>query len=94
MITQFIFDIDTCEQISRTCFPPNGPVTFNNRALVPKTRECVAITVKEGYDAEQEMMTHFGDDSSWPAGWWDRLTQPRFLQLKVSGRSSVPFTFN
>ncbi len=55
MITQYTFDADTGEQVSRTHFPANGPITIHNRQLVPKTRECVAVTVKEGEDAAYEM---------------------------------------
>lgn len=56
MIIQYVFDTATAEEISRTYSQINGPVTYEKKQMIPKTRELVAMTVSEGRDAEREIV--------------------------------------
>ena len=73
-ITLYTFDINTAELMTvtrwerRVAGPHREVVRIHDR-----TRTCVGVSVKEGNHAWDEFKAWFGDDSSWPPGWWQRM---------------------
>ena len=81
MKTLYRFDTSTAELVSEMVFRHGlfsspGYTARTNFKLPPDTGITAVTIVCEGEYARREMMNHFGDDSSWPPGWWDRLTAP------------------
>ena len=74
MITQFTFDIDEAVLVYTTIWE-TGVSGAQRHIIRPldRARNEVCVTVKEGDHAWLEFKKHFGCDSAWPPGWWDRL---------------------
>lgn len=70
MIAQYVFDIDSAQLVSVFRREMGGAVE-SHVEMGTKTRECVAVTVKEGDDAVQEFY-----DSGFPV--W-RIAPDRLL---------------
>ncbi len=83
MRTEYIFDADTAALLYTT--------EYSGASIVRRTfvqdwlyKDRVPIFVTEGEDARREMFNHFGDDSSWPEGWWSRLVAPMATKASVT----------
>lgn len=80
MRTEYAFSVDTAELVySRKC-EGNHVYIVNHRDEFGLRALC-SVFVSEDYTAEREFFNHFGDDSSWPPGWWARMTEGMFTRL-------------
>lgn len=79
MMTRYLFDTNTAEMLEETVF--NGHlIVRSNRRLLNLAHQCAGMTVCEGITAEREFFAHFGDDSSWPPGWYAAVTEGKFTR--------------
>jgi len=88
MKTEYIFDISTAQMVEMTEFQGNRLVR-SVWCAYSMTRGQASMTVTEGDKAEREFFNHFGDDTSWPAGWYSKLLAPRVSRL-VAGTFGGP----
>lgn len=71
MITQYAFHRETGKLLYAVKL--GGNVERLNVRNMRADDLCTVVVVKEGEHARREMFAHFGDDSSWPFDWWERL---------------------
>jgi hypothetical protein len=80
MRTEYIFDVADGGLVSSTK-TEGCQVLIRVYRNDPDVKHLTSIIVCEKYIAEREFFNHFGDDSSWPPGWWAKLTADKFTRL-------------
>jgi len=80
MRTEYVFSADTAEPVYSRRAEGCHVYVVNHRSSFGAGQLC-SVFVDEGALAEREMFNHFGDDSSWPPGWWARMTEGKFTKL-------------
>ena len=82
MITEYIFDAANGELVSST--RKEGSQIFRRVYFDDLDIEhLISTIVCENETAEREFFNHFGDDSSWPPGWWRAIGAPQFDRLRT-----------
>lgn len=79
MRTEYAFSVETGELAYSRQVHGNYVYTMNY-LVATDARHLCSVLVSEGIDAEREFFNHFGDDSSWPPGWWARLMEGKFTR--------------
>lgn len=74
MITQYVHDTNTGSLVTVYEFGGKLPeLRLHRQNARGMARECAITKVREGSDAFNAMVAHFGSSNKWPPGWWDRL---------------------
>ena len=90
MITEYIFDAANGELVSST--RKEGSQIFRRVYFDDLDIEhLISIVVCENETAEREFFNHFGDDSSWPPGWWHAAGAPQFDGRRKPPKSTLGF---
>lgn len=82
MITEYCFTVDGAELVYARQHTGRYILTVNHRSEHGEKQLCSMI-VSEKDAAEREFFNHFGDDSSWPPGWWARLTEGKVTKKRM-----------
>ena len=80
MRTEYCFTVDGAQLVFTRRAEGYTVTTVNYRDEYGRQQLC-SCWVDEGDLARRTFMNHFGDDSSWPPGWWDRIGRPQFTRL-------------
>ena len=81
MRTEYVFNVETgALAYSREVLESGNHVYTVNRRDEMGTQQLCSIIVVENFAAEREFFAHFGDDSSWPPGWWARWSADKFTR--------------
>ena len=89
MRTEYCFTVDGAELVYVRQAQGTQVITINHRDEYGKQQLC-SMFVVENELARREFMNHFGDDSSWPPGWWDKLLRPQFTKLSWTQENYPP----
>ena len=79
MRTEYCFTVDGAELVYVRRAQGTQVITINHKDEHGKQQLC-SCWVDEDETARRAFMNHFGDDSSWPPGWWDRIGRPQFTR--------------
>ena len=90
MKTEYTFSVETGHLAFSRRVYCNTVYTVNHRDEMGVQQLC-SMTVCEDETARRAFMNHFGDDSSWPPGWWDRIGRPQFTRLRTAPPSTLGF---
>ncbi len=82
MRTEYCFTVDGAELVYVRQAQGTQVITINHRYEYGKQQLC-SCWVDEGDLAERAFFNWFGDDSSWPPGWYKRVTEGRFTKLRT-----------
>ena len=88
MRTEYCFDANTGELLMTTGYLGTEILRTNYVDELYKDRTHIFVT--EGVDAEREFFNHFGDDSSWPEGWYAKVTTGKFTKLSWTRENYPP----
>lgn len=86
MRTQYVFEADTSDLVYICEHKNHRTVTVNHKVNHKDEfgeKVLTEMFVSEDETAEREFFNHFGDDSSWPAGWYAAVTESRFTKLRT-----------
>ena len=84
MRIEYVFDTDTAQLLYTTEY--NGASIVRHNFKDPLYRNRAPIFVADGVDAEREFFNHFGDDSSWPDGWYSKLLKSKVTKASIRDR--------
>lgn len=90
MRTEYVFSVDTAELVYIREITGSYIYTVNHRDEFG-VRQLVSMFVCEDDDAEREFFNHFGDDSSWPPGWWAKMVTPLKLDYCTHSVQDRPY---
>ena len=80
MKTEYTFSVETGHLAFSRRVYCNTVYTVNHRDEMGVQQLC-SVIVCEGETAERAFFNHFGDDSSWPPGWYAAVTEGKFTRL-------------
>ena len=88
MRTEYVFNVDTAELVYYRRAEGLNVRTVNLVAY--DVQELCSMFVDEGALAERQFFNHFGDDSSWPEGWYSKLLAPTVTERRMGGSTWRP----
>ena len=89
MKTEYTFSVETGQLVYSRAINFGHVYTVNHRDEMGAQHLC-SVFVSEGTDAEREFFNHFGDNSSWPEGWYAKVTGTRFTKLSWTAENYPP----
>ncbi len=89
MRTEYVFTVDGAELVYIRQAVGTTVLTVNHKDEYGEQQLCSCF-VDEGDLAERQFFNHFGDDSSWPEGWWPRMTEGMFTKLSWARENYAP----